>query len=323
MPRFIAWIVVVWLVAMTVEARGQVCTISFSSVNFGSVNVLPGTSISSSGSTTISCTGTPNNVVTGCLEMSVGINHVTGSGGTQRYEGLYGGNSSSPKMPLELYIAGTVWGSWGLIGAPYGSGGYQWNLTLNAGGSGTLVIPYTATIFAGQQTTPPGPYDWWNSGLGTTYAYSTGQLCPSIVTASAKIFDASHYFEAIIAARCLIAATNMDFGTVSALNTGKTATSTLSVQCTNTTPYSVALNGGNAAAVDPTQRKMTRLAETITYGLYKDAAHTSAFGSSVGQTVAGTGTGFSQNTTIYGYVPAQSTPSPGIYSDTIVATVTY
>ncbi|MGN8543862.1 spore coat protein U domain-containing protein [Bradyrhizobium sp. 13971] len=42
-----------------------------------------------------------------------------------------------------------------------------------------------------------------------------------------------------------------------------------------------------------------------------------------GSTVPGTGTGLAQNLAVYGRVLPQGTPSPGVYSDTVVVTVTY
>ena len=62
----------------------------------------------------------------------------------------------------------------------------------------------------------------------------------------------------------------------------------------------------------------------VTYGLYRDSARSQPWGASVGvNTASGTGDGSSQNLTAYGRVPAQTTPQPGAYSDTIVVTVGY
>jgi spore coat protein U-like protein len=63
---------------------------------------------------------------------------------------------------------------------------------------------------------------------------------------------------------------------------------------------------------------------TVTYGLYRDSARSQAWGSTAGvDTVSGTGTGLTQTLTVYGRVAPQTTPTPGTYSDTIIATVTY
>jgi spore coat protein U-like protein len=65
-------------------------------------------------------------------------------------------------------------------------------------------------------------------------------------------------------------------------------------------------------------------ADTVTYGLYRDAGRTLPWGATVGvDTASGTGTGLAQNLTVYGRIPPQTTPQPASYSDTIIATVTY
>ena len=88
--------------------------------------------------------------------------------------------------------------------------------------------------------------------------------------------------------------------------------------------YSAALNGGNSAATDPTKRKMSKASETITYGLYRDSARSLPWGSTAGtDTVSGTGTGSNQLFTVYGRVAAQTTPSPGLYTDSVILTLTY
>ena len=49
------------------------------------------------------------------------------------------------------------------------------------------------------------------------------------------------------------------------------------------------------------------------------------WGDGTGSTVmvTGVGTGVAQNVTLYGMVPAQSTPSPGVYNDQVTATVSF
>jgi hypothetical protein len=50
------------------------------------------------------------------------------------------------------------------------------------------------------------------------------------------------------------------------------ATTTVAPHCTNGTPYNIGLDGGLSGALNPTQRKMTKAAEFVLYGLYRDAA---------------------------------------------------
>jgi spore coat protein U-like protein len=124
--------------------------------------------------------------------------------------------------------------------------------------------------------------------------------------------------------QCSVSSTAVNFGSQGLLNANLDATGTISLTCTNGAPYAIALNGGNSGASDPTQRKLVNGANQATYGLYRDSARTSPWGSTSGtNNQAGTGTGVSQNYTVYGRVPPQTTPAPGTYSDTVVVTLTY
>ena len=58
--------------------------------------------------------------------------------------------------------------------------------------------------------------------------------------------------------------------------------------------------------------------------LYSNSGRTVVWGNTVGtNTIAGTGNGSVHNLTVYGSVPAQTTPAAGTYTDTITVTVTY
>ena len=128
-----------------------------------------------------------------------------------------------------------------------------------------------------------------------------------------------------IQASCTLASTSgIAFGTSGVLAANVDATGSLSVQCTNTTPYVVSLDQGAASGATTSTRKMTSGGSTVSYNLYRDSGRTQNWGNSAGvDTVAGTGSGSAQTLTVYGRVPAQSTPAPGNYSDTVNVTVTY
>jgi spore coat protein U-like protein len=69
---------------------------------------------------------------------------------------------------------------------------------------------------------------------------------------------------------------------------------------------------------------MTGGGETIDYQMFKDAAYTENWGDTVStDTVSGTGIGTEQSFTVYGRVPAQTTPATGTYTDTVTVTVTF
>lgn len=128
-----------------------------------------------------------------------------------------------------------------------------------------------------------------------------------------------------ITASCIISsASSLSFAPSGVIATAINQTSTVQVQCTNTTPFNIGLNAGTATGATVTTRKMTSGSNTISYSLFSNAGMTTNWGQTIGtDTVSSTGTGAAQSFTVYGQVPAQSTPAPGAYSDTITVTVTY
>jgi spore coat protein U-like protein len=129
-----------------------------------------------------------------------------------------------------------------------------------------------------------------------------------------------------IVSQCLAATTsNLNFPNTGVLSAAVPASTTLQVQCTNSTPYNIGLNqGANGSSVTTRQMKGSTAGALISYALYSDAAHTANWGNTIGtDTVAATGNGAAQSYTVYGQVPAQTTPAPDSYSDTITVTVTY
>jgi spore coat protein U-like protein len=145
--------------------------------------------------------------------------------------------------------------------------------------------------------------------------------CSSVVTGSTGIsFNAI----ATISNICNLSATPLNFGSIGVLQVNVDIGTTVQANCTNTTPYIIALDQGTGVGATTTTRKMTAGAITIDYSLYKNAARTLVWGNIAGtDTLAGTGSGFDQLYTVYGRVPPQPTPAPGTYSDTIVVTLTY
>ena len=128
-----------------------------------------------------------------------------------------------------------------------------------------------------------------------------------------------------ITASCtIVSASTLNFGSQGVLTGNVDQSSTLQVQCTNTTPYNVGLNAGTGAGATVATRKMTSGGATINYSLYTDSGRSTVWGNTVGtDTVSATGNGASQSYTVYGRVPAQTTPAPAAYTDTITVTVTY
>jgi spore coat protein U-like protein len=118
--------------------------------------------------------------------------------------------------------------------------------------------------------------------------------------------------------------TNMAFGNVASTATAVPATSTLTVNCTSLTPYTVALDNGLHGGAGPV-RAMQGSSGTVGYQLYQDSAHSQVWGSTTGvsgNVYAGTGSGAAQGLTVYGLVASANSPA-GNYTDTITATVAY
>src|SRR5712671_5976508 len=128
-----------------------------------------------------------------------------------------------------------------------------------------------------------------------------------------------------LAATCVINSTStLDFGTQGVLTANVDQTSTIQVQCTNTTPYNVGLDAGTGTGATVAVRKLTSGGATVNYTIYSDSGRTTVWGNTVAtDTVAATGNGAAQSYTVYGRVPAQTTPAPGTYTDTVTVTVTY
>lgn len=106
------------------------------------------------------------------------------------------------------------------------------------------------------------------------------------------------------------------------------STSTITVRCTNTTPFNIGLSAGNGPNANTTTRVMTSGGNNLNYALYSDSAQTHTWGNTIGtDTVASTGQGMAPANaiikTVYGQIPYQPGTVPGNYTDTVTVTVTY
>jgi spore coat protein U-like protein len=310
---FFAAVVIAILVSS--PATAQNCTVTNASGSYGNVNVLSGASTDTTSTFTVTCTGNNNATVRLCIEMSAG----------SPLDGSKRALSNGTKfLDHEFYSDASrtqLWGSWAAVVTAYGSGGVTQDLALGSSGSANKTFTVYARVLANQQTATPLSYSWSSTSPGIKYGYKGSTACP---TGGKTTTGGSTVWTATVLANCLVSATSVNFGSAGLIAANVDATGTVTPQCTNSTPYTVALNGGNAGASDPTQRKMSKGAEKITYGLYQNSARSQPWGSTAGtNTVAGTGNGSNQALTVYGRVASQTTPSPGTYTDSVVVTVTY
>jgi spore coat protein U-like protein len=146
-------------------------------------------------------------------------------------------------------------------------------------------------------------------------------------TAQADTKSATFQVSANVKKNCLISAGNMAFGewTVEA---DTSTTSTITVRCTNGTTFVVNLDAGQNAGGDINLRQMDGPGDVnVRYNLYTDADVVWGDGST-GDNDGGTGAGMGspQSLTVTGKLAVtdnQGAIEPGLFTDTVTATVVY
>jgi spore coat protein U-like protein len=131
---------------------------------------------------------------------------------------------------------------------------------------------------------------------------------------------------ATVEAACSVTATPLAFGSFSAFAGVTDSTSTVSVTCSNTTPYDVGLDAGVGVGADTTNRLLTHddTTSTLAYALYSNPGRSVNWGDEVAtDTVAGTGDGTTQQHTVFGRIANPTLAKVGAFADTITVTVTY
>ena len=292
-----------------------------------------------------SCTGSMTNLVFGTVnplssqtDATATLHYQCSAGLFPEYftacfsigDGLQGGGNANPRRMLDgaarplwfqLYTdpARTqIWGS-----TTFGSNTpVKLNLSLGSFGSSSGNITLYGRVVGGQATLAAGAYQNAFSGSHTLITINNGlfgppNTCSPINSGNSFPFTAS----ALVSANCTVNATAMNFGSAGVLLGNADATSTIGVQCSNGVSYQVGLGDGTHAS--GSMRRMAGAGGFVTYELYRNSGRTQRWGNAAGSTVLGTGTGGTQNLTVYGRVGAQATPAAGTYTDTIVVSVTY
>lgn len=299
-------------------ARAETCSVSAPAPDFGSVNPIALTAVPTSATMTITCTWsavtlTPNVLV--CLNLG---------GTTPRY--LTNGTN---QMLYDLYQDAGHTQSWGAVSA----GTTPISATLVKpllGTTANATVTVYGQIAANQPTVPTvgnanTVYAQSFAGNQTSLSYSFYTLAPTPCASQTSAGTFAFTATATVVNDCFINATNVAFGTAGVISGALTATGTLTVQCTNGDAFRIALNGGASGNVAARAMQRTGGGAQIGYQLYLDAGHAAAWGDGTAGTsmATGTGSGVAQTLTIYGQVPAQTTPAPGSYSDTITATIAF
>lgn len=169
--------------------------------------------------------------------------------------------------------------------------------------------------------------------------WMVGLVAAMGLVSRAQALTASTTFtvSATVASHCKASAGNLAFGASYAPGAGAaTTTSTISVNCTKGTPFTVALGAGASTGATVQNRNMTGTANPaalLNYQLYSDSADTTVWGDGTAGTSAsasqsGLGMGGSQavDLTVYAQIPdsaANQGVPPDTYNDTVQVTVNY
>lgn len=296
----------------TPMAAAQVCDANVSNVSFGDFDVTTGAGVDTTAQVDVSCSGVPLVPVRVCVNFGQGS-----GGGTDLANRLMTSGANALRYSLFQDAARTiVWGT--------GLAAVDIIVPIGLGGTGSESRTIYGRVYPAQPTVAAGTYLSTFTGPDAEINYGLLSVllnCGILVVTKSMTFTAS----ANIDPTCHVTANNLDFGSAGLLAAPVDGATTLSPVCTNGTTYQIGLDGGLTGASDPTKRRMSKGAETILYGLYRDAARANLpFGDTIGvNTLSGAGTGLMQSIPVYGRIPPQSTPSPGPYSDTVVVTITY
>jgi len=323
------------LFAVAGAARADSCSVTMSDVNFVSVSPISSSNFFANGTGSVTCSWTllsttapflllfPNVQV--CVNAGLGTNSTSstprdlGNGSNRLDYNLYRDSS---------YAAASIWGGPALAATPTPISFSMTAPNLLTGGSVTQSFTVYGRIPAGAALTgvktvanSDTVYSSNFSGAATmTYAFYN-LITPACTTGSSASFG--FQVNATVINNCTISTTPIAFGANGVLNAALRKTGTLSVQCVNNNAYQIALNGGIVSgSVTGRQMKNSATSEKISYQLSATLDGTIWGDGSGGTTLySGTGNGAVQTMTMYGMVPAQGTPTPGDYKDTVTATI--
>lgn len=312
-----AWLAV-FLSALSPLAAAQTCSIGTPTLAFPAFSPISGAALSATGTIPVSCTfpllgGNPN--VKLCLALNA----------SQPLTLVNAGNA----INFGLFIDPAYSTAWGNSTANVIAVTMARNLL---GGTVTQNVNIYARIAATQNTVPTSSngntvYTHAFAATDATLQYASyAALAPAPACGSAMTAAAGAPFNANVTVinNCTIAAMNITFATQSALTKPVTCNSMLTVQCTKNDAFRISLSGGLVGTV--TARAMTGLTTSrVSYQLYLDNGYSTIWGDGTSGTsqLTGIGTGFVQAVPIYAQVPAQATPAPGVYTDTVTATIQF
>jgi spore coat protein U-like protein len=327
-----------WLPASRAHADTNVtCTATMSNVTFGNVSFTDGSGSGNSASVNATlnytCTNNvlllpPDESVTACFNINAGVQ--SGSNFNPRqmtdsaldvlqfqlFQGAstsnWGSNSNTP---------GPFIASFTIPGALLGPTTHSGSATLR----GTLVI---------NQTTAPPSTSYQDQFTGTNTLIQVGSQAGDTAPATCIGGTSGNSFTftvtATIVKGCSVTANPINFGAVPFNAINSTANSTLDVLCSNGTPYFVGLapSDGSTTGAGKMKGTLTGNTDLVPYQLSSTPGPSgtvwgnTATSTSVGNGVAGTGSGLVKPITVYA-TAANANFTPDTYSDTVTVNVNY
>lgn len=304
-----------FLLLAPVAANAANCTFSVTNANFGNVDVLAGSPVDTTATLNINCTSVVSGFVRVCPNLNAGSEGATAGIRHMRFAGTV--------LFYNLYWDAARTIPWGSAENPSLGSPPTFDFTTSIGGSISATRTIYARVLGNQPSVEAGLYTSQFSGSQTRIIYGEVATFNCAISAGGSFRRVTFSVQANVGANCSVTAQNIDFGSHGVLDAAADAAGGIDVSCTPGTTYNVGLNNG-LSGTGPTERRMTLGGQAVTYGLYMDAARSRPWGGTIGtDTLAGVGAGATQNLPVYGRVPAQSTPPPGTYTDTVVVTVTY
>lgn len=283
-------------------------------LSYGTINLPVSTGITSTTYTRVRCTGTQGGDRGDPIKVCVGLN----TPASPRAMGNGAGASITHRLYKDAAYAQEL---------NYATINTEAILTLP--GSGALPVTVTGDLMIygrlqGSTANPPaGNYSEAITGdMG--WSTNTATPCANVNAAGATSFAAS----TLVRANCTLATSNLSFGTVNVLTANVDATTTIGLNCTNGSAWTMRLNGGTVANNVVARRMGPGGAGpgVINYQLRHTSPAGPLWGDGTGGTtvLTGTGNGTSQTVTVYGRVPGgQPAPPVGTYTDTVTATVEF
>ncbi|MGC9561373.1 Csu type fimbrial protein [Brachymonas sp. M4Q-1] len=309
---------------------GFSCNVSAAALNFGTIDIIAaqsGVYPTMTAPISVSCTGVTSGTATVCLFYK----NNNQSGGT--YYNTLTGASSGQSAGFQVFGDAAYQTLWGNKNIPS-----PIKILVDLATNKTTPSP---TVY-GKMIGIPTPFsqlafDSYTNSVNnsvTSFDYSLGDLDCNGAWANQNKSGFTFTVTATVAAQCAIstAANDLNFGSVSAGMGTVTGSTAFGVTCTNGTPYYIGLlpsNGNTAGAgVMTSVANAATNTDQVPYQLRSTSGTSgtiwgnTATSTSVGNGVAGTGTGSAASYNIYGTATVANY-TPDSYQDQVVINVNY